>query len=102
MSKLGQVIRLGRVFLQPSGLRSYFRWKPFSITSFTMLRTLRRQGFDFRTVLDGGANIGQFARAVTEFYPDAEVISFEALPDVARTLRRNLSDRPQARVIQSA
>jgi FkbM family methyltransferase len=102
MASLSQMIRLGRVLMQPGGLRSYIRWKPFSITAFTMLGALKQQGLDFGTVIDGGANAGQFARAVAEFYPRATIISFEALPDVAETLRRNLSDRPQVRVIQSA
>jgi FkbM family methyltransferase len=102
MTNVSQMIRLGRVLLQPGGFRSYLRWKPFSITAFTMLRSMRGQGLDFRTVIDGGANVGQFSRAVTEIYPDARIIAFEALPDVAETLRRNLSDRPQVRVIHSA
>lgn len=102
MANLGKFLRLGRVLLQPDGLRSCVRWKPFSITAFTMLRALKRQGLEFRTVIDGGANVGQFARAVSEVYPDAEIISFEAHPDVAETLRRNLADRPQVRVIRAA
>jgi FkbM family methyltransferase len=67
-----------------------------------MLRAMRQQGLDFGTVIDGGANVGQFSRAVAEVYPHAKVIAFEALPDVAETLRRNLADRPQVRVVQSA
>lgn len=102
MAKLGRIIPLARVVAQPGGLRAFLRWKPFSITSFMMLRALKRQGFDFGTVIDGGANVGQFARAVSEIYPRAKVLSFEALPEVAEVLRRNLSDRPQVRVIQSA
>jgi FkbM family methyltransferase len=102
MAILSQMIRLGQVLVQPGGLRSYIRWRPFSITSFTMLRAMKQQGLDFRTVIDGGANVGQFSRAVTEIYPHAKIIAFEALPDVAETLRRNLSDRPLVRVIHSA
>jgi FkbM family methyltransferase len=102
MANYSQVIRLGHVLLQPGGLRSYIRWKPFSITSFNMLRAMRQQGLDFRTVIDGGANVGQFARAATEIYPEAKIIAFEALPDAAETLKRNLFDRPQVRVVPSA
>ena len=71
------MIRLGQVLLQPGGLRSYIRWKPFSITSFTMLRAIKQQGLDFQTVIDGGANVGQFSRAATEIYPHAKIIAFE-------------------------
>ena len=102
MAHYSQLIRLEHVLVQPGGLWSYIRWKPFSITAFNMLRAMRQQGLDFRTVIDGGANVGQFARAAPEIDPHATVISFEASPDVAETLRRNLSDRPQVRVIASA
>ncbi len=90
------------VIRQRGGLRGLLAWKPFSITAFAMLRAMERQGLHFRTIIDGGANIGQFARAATETYPDAQVISFEALPDVADRLRRNLADRRQVRVVASA
>jgi FkbM family methyltransferase len=102
MALFSQMMRLGRVLVQPGGLRSYLRWKPFSISSFTMLRDLRRQGLAFGTVIDGGGNVGQFARAAAETYPDAAVYSFEALPEAAETLRRNLSDLARVRVVHSA
>jgi len=37
--------------------------------------------FGFRTVLDIGANTGQFARRARRLFPDATIHSFEPLPD---------------------
>ncbi len=102
MSRAQQLKRLWWVIRQPGGLRGLLAWKPFSLTAFAMLRALRRQGLAFGTILDGGANVGQFARAAAETYPEAQVICFEALPDLAAMLRRNLADRPQVRVVASA
>ena len=102
MPKISKLKRLAWVFRQPGGLRGLLAWKPFSMTAFRMLRLLKDQHLAFRTIIDGGANVGQFARAATEFFPDARIVSIEALPDVAARLRANLADRPQVRVLTSA
>ena len=46
---------------------------------------------DFRTILDVGANTGQFAVAANAIFPRAAIYSFEPLPDCFQTLRRNMS-----------
>lgn len=102
MSRLRQLVGLADVLLQPGGAHAFLKWKPFSITSFRMLRILRKKGLEFSTIIDGGANKGQFARAATEVYPEADIISFEPLPDVARRLRENLKDRSQVTVHELA
>jgi FkbM family methyltransferase len=86
----------------PSAAGAVARWRPFSITSFEMARTLRALGLRPRTVIDGGANVGQFARAMAETFPEAEVIAFEPLPGPAARFRAHLADCPRVRLIQSA
>lgn len=88
--------------LEPGGLAAFLSWRPFDISSFRIVRSLFNSGLRFNTVIDGGANRGQFARAASETYPDAQIISFEAIPEFADALRRNLADRPQVKVMQSA
>jgi FkbM family methyltransferase len=84
------------------GRRAFARWRPFSIASYQLVEALRREGFQFHTVIDAGANVGQFARAAAETFPDATVISIEALPASAETLRANLAGHPRVEVIQTA
>src|SRR5262249_9353576 len=86
--------RLADVLREPNGLRALLSWKPFSVSSFLMLCTLKRNNNIFRTIIDAGANVGQFARASAELYPEATILSIEALPEVARAFRANLADRP--------
>ncbi|HEX7069298.1 MAG TPA: FkbM family methyltransferase [Rhodothermales bacterium] len=100
--KLHRLAELADVVLQPGGLAAFLSWRPFDIPSFRLVRALRNEGLRFNTIIDGGANKGQFARAATEMYPDAQIIAFEPLPDMADALRRNLEDRPQVKVMQSA
>jgi FkbM family methyltransferase len=44
-----------------------------------------------RTVLDIGANSGQFAATITAALPDAQVVSFEPIPQCFATLTRRMS-----------
>jgi FkbM family methyltransferase len=66
------------------------------------MRGLKRCAPDFGTVIDGGANVGQFARAAAETYPRAEVHSFEPLAAAISEFRRNLADKPQVHLHEVA
>lgn len=89
--RLSQLLHLVRVLPKPGAVQAFRTWKPFSLTSFEMMHALTQQGFAFRTVIDGGANQGQFARAAAETWPDARIYSFEPLPEVGRVLEANLA-----------
>ncbi len=102
MPTLSQAINLLMLLPQPGAARAFRTWKPFSITSFRVLRALRGLGLRPNMVIDAGANIGQFARAAIETFPAADVLSFEPLPDVAARLRANLADCPRVKTIESA
>ena len=97
-----KLVNVIEVIGEPYGLRAMRRWKPFSITSFFMLSALRRKGIQFRTIIDAGANVGQFARASSEFYPEAMIYSIEPLPTAATRFRANLSDRPSVHLFETA
>jgi FkbM family methyltransferase len=49
------------------------------------------QGYGIRTVLDIGANRGQFALRVRRLLPAAIIHSFEPLPDVAESMRQQMN-----------
>jgi len=55
-----------------------------------MVEALRRQGIRPRTVIDVGANAGQFAVACARLLRPAAIYSFEPIPEVAARLQRNL------------
>lgn len=97
-----RLIHLADVVLEPGGLTAMLTWRPFDASAFRVVRSLSKGGLRFNTIIDGGANKGPFTRAATETYPDAQIIAFEPLPDLAEALRRNLTDRPQVKVMESA
>ncbi|MHC5540968.1 FkbM family methyltransferase [Singulisphaera rosea] len=95
-------IRLGEILSKPNGLKALMGWKPFSISSFLIVSAMRRKGIVFRTIIDAGANVGQFARTSKEIYPEATIYSFEPLAEVAKTFRTNLADSPKVHLFETA
>jgi FkbM family methyltransferase len=47
--------------------------------------------YKFSTIVDVGANRGQFALFSIEYFPDARIICFEPIPDATATFRRIFS-----------
>src|SRR5262245_58414070 len=78
------------------------RWPIFSRTSFRMVSGLARQGITARTIIDIGANKGQFTVAARNLLRPSVVHSFEPLPDAAGALRRNCARYPEVRVYELA
>ena len=86
----------------PGGFKALVQSRPRSITSWLIVNRLRAMGVTFQTILDGGANVGQFARAAHGCFPEANIISFEPLADIADQLEDNLKDVQGHRVFRTA
>lgn len=81
------------VVLAPGGLRA-MATKPRSVAAFRLTSGIAASGVRPRTVIDVGANIGQFSAAALARWPSANLIVFEPLPEAAAKLRALLpSDR---------
>ncbi len=65
-------------------------WPKFSVTSFKMISDLARQGVLPGTVIDVGANVGQFAVASAKLFPNVSVHSFEPNPDCVALLKKHV------------
>ncbi len=78
------------------------RWQPRSLAALELCNRLALLAPGLRAIIDGGANVGQFARAATETYPDAQIFSFEPLPEAGAAFRDNLKGRSQVRLFPSA
>ena len=78
------------ILLEPGALRAIATWPKFSVTSFKMVTGLARQGIVPKTIIDVGANVGQFAVAAAMTFPEAQIHSFEPLPESAARLRKNV------------
>ena len=58
--------------------------------------------YETRTVLDVGANTGQFAQLIRQVLPDARIISFEPIDECFKTLQKNMGTSPPFEAFQLA
>lgn len=99
LSLYGRTKRLMMVFAKdPRAAKALMTWPKFSISSYSVVRRLVDQGIMARTVLDVGANTGQFAVAAAKLFPEAEVHCFEPVPECVYELRKNVAQLGEVRV----
>jgi len=55
----------------------------------------------FKTIIDIGANVGQFGKKIRQYYPDAHLYSFEPIPFVCDELKLNFKDDPNFTAINA-
>jgi len=97
-----RILRYVDLLLEPGALRAIATWPKFSITSYKMLSALARQGILPRTVIDVGANVGQFAIAAAMIFSGPEVHSFEPVPEAVAALKENVRNIPKIKVYSVA
>lgn len=93
---------IGQVIRRPSCWYAIIAWRPFSLTSFVICKKLQTVTGPITTIIDGGANVGQFARAASETFEQAKLYCFEPLPDIAQQCKNNLEDQFRVQVFPIA
>ncbi|CAK0781270.1 FkbM family methyltransferase [Gammaproteobacteria bacterium] len=76
---------------EPGMVKALMSWPKFSFTSYQMIAGLIRQGIVPKTIVDVGANTGQFTVASAKLIPGVCIYSFEPQPACIAVLERNLS-----------
>lgn len=79
-------------------IRAILTWPKFSFSSFILVSRLSRQGILPKTVLDLGANVGQFTIASSKLWTGVHVHAFEPLPECIEALRANVRGFPNVTV----
>src|ERR1700722_1158441 len=82
--------RLGRVLLRPAALRASVAWPVFSISSFEMISKLLERNVVPNSIIDVGANVGQFTIAADKLFPNVQIYAFEPLKECAMRLEQNV------------
>ena len=86
--RVDQVAKLVDVALTEGAMTAARAGKPFSLSAFRLVSQVRHRFGVPATVLDVGANKGQFSRAAATAFPGARIIAFEPLESVAAEWRR--------------
>ena len=62
--------------------------KLFSFASFEVVSNIKKTVPKIDLILDVGANSGQFSKVVSNLYPNAQIETFEPLPDLYAKIRK--------------
>lgn len=98
-SRLTQLIELATT---RGAVSAYIGWPKFSLASYKIVSRMVRGGVYPKTVIDVGANLGQFAVAASRLFAGANVFPIEPDPDIAIQLRRNVGQRIAQNVMVTA
>ncbi|WP_426327656.1 FkbM family methyltransferase [Pedobacter sp. R-06] len=89
MNMLFKITDAVKVFLASGRSLRSLSEKGASVASTLILHNCRHYIPVLGTIIDAGANQGQFAIAASHFYPGAHIYSFEPLPEVYPVLQHN-------------
>jgi len=89
MSLIGRLADLLWIFDERRVVHELLTNPCFSLSSYRICHAVSTYQPAFSTILDIGANEGQFALAAFHRFPTATVYSFEPLPEVFQQLQRN-------------
>lgn len=70
-------------------LKSIFKGQLISFSSYEILNNTKKQCKELNTIIDVGANKGQFQKSANYFYPNAKIYSFEPIPELYNKLGKN-------------
>jgi FkbM family methyltransferase len=81
--------------------------KPLRMLGYDIVRMSRPdyawlQEFGICTVIDIGANIGQYASYIRQIFPDVQIYSFEPLKDCFEQLEKNMNNDPRFKAFNCA
>ncbi|MCP1384365.1 FkbM family methyltransferase [Runella salmonicolor] len=89
---LSKIASTFQIALHPKGGIGYLLKKNASIASFSLCNSFFDLKLPIASVIDVGANIGQFTGAICRFFPNTKVFSFEPLPECYDQLVLNVKD----------
>lgn len=87
---IARILRILELFQTSGALSAFLTWPKFSLAAFQIISRAKLAGVKPKTIVDVGANIGQFAVASSRLFRCVEVFPVEPDPQVAKQLRRNL------------
>jgi FkbM family methyltransferase len=85
--KLEYLVRLLPLLFDIQAVRAMISWPKFSITAYGIVSDLFKQGVHPKTIIDVGANEGQFAVAALNIFRSVQVHAFEPLGECIERLR---------------
>jgi len=89
-------------FFEYSAIKAIFTWPRFSLTSYLLVISMFKSGIRPSTVIDVGANTGQFTIAAEHIFRCPKIYAFEPIPDCVEKLRLFSSGSPNIEIHTTA
>lgn len=86
------MFKILELFHYKGAVKAFLKWKIFSMASFKIISRAKLAGVHPSTIVDVGANIGQFSVTAANIFPNATLVSIEPDPIIAEELRSNLPE----------
>jgi FkbM family methyltransferase len=86
----------------PGAFKAFLTWSKFSFASYKINSRLKESNVWPKTIVDIGANVGQFSVAASKFFNQSKIICIEPDPEVSKKLKRNLRGYLNSEVITCA
>jgi FkbM family methyltransferase len=99
---INNIYRLLELLKTSGALTALISWPKFSLAAYKIITRAKLAGVKPKTVIDVGANIGQFAVASSRLFHGAKVYPVEPDPRVAEILRKNVGLTVAANVCVTA
>ncbi len=87
---IARISRFLELLRTAGAFAALLKWPKFSLAAFQIISRAKLAGVHPKTVVDIGANIGQFAIAASRLFRDVEVFPVEPDPRTAEKLRKNV------------
>jgi FkbM family methyltransferase len=90
------------ILASPNVWINILRWPVFSHASYNNCFSMRNQGHSFSTIIDIGANVGQFSIAAMNIFKPECIHAFEPVKKTFDVLKQNSRRYPEIKVNQIA
>lgn len=87
-----QLIKIIEIFLLKNKYIYLKDYKNFSISSIKLVENIKKYVPDLKTIIDVGANRGQFLFASNKCFPSAKIFSFEPLPSMVQLINKRVKE----------
>ena len=87
-----KIVRILELLRTPGAIFALFKWPIFSLAAYHLVSRAKLAGVHPKSVVDIGANIGQFSIASLNLFHGIDVYSVEPNPGAAVLLKKNLGE----------
>ena len=96
------IFRICELIYTPGALSELLKNKSFSLAAYLQVKRILNHGINPHTIIDVGANQGQFTIACLRHFPQTKIYSIEPNPNSIHVLSTHVENSPRVTLIKKA